>query len=239
MNLNSIQRLSLEIIGKIKANTRNNGIHDIFRIIYYYTTEFYWRVFFNIGELKQTFLKDVGINKKQCVDYSHTDFLDFRKAMKGLTINSNTDVFIDFGSGMGTTVLMASMYPFHKVIGIELSKEFNSIAEEYIKINRRKLKCRNIEFAVTDATKFIIPEQAAFLYFYNPFYGEILEKVIENVKVSLKRTPRELMIIFKNTEHFEKIKAISEWLIEIRRFRCFWGHDCVIYKARVNYFSQL
>lgn len=224
--------LSNDILRKIIRSIRSRGFKQLFHILHYYSYEFYWRLYFNIPNLKLIHLKEIGINNEECHYYSHSDFLDFRRVMNTFTVNPNKDVFIDFGSGMGTTVLMAAMYPFKKVIGIEIAEEFNAAAKNFLKKNRRKLKCKDIDLLLIDATRYVVPEDANFVYFYNPFHGEVLEKVIDNIKKSLKKNPRDLYMIFKNTEHFEKIKSTSEWLVEVKRQKCFWDHDCVVYKSK-------
>jgi hypothetical protein len=62
----------------------------------------------------------------------------FDIALEGLT-------FIDFGSGKGRTLLMASEYPFRQIIGLEFSPELHRIAESNItRYFSPTQKCRKI-----------------------------------------------------------------------------------------------
>lgn len=53
---------------------------------------------------------------------------DFRRALSSLEIDHRQYCFVDFGSGKGRAILMASRYPFKKIIGIEFAKELHEAA---------------------------------------------------------------------------------------------------------------
>jgi len=52
--------------------------------------------------------------------YQPTDPALFREMMASLPIEFNEFTFVDLGSGKGRTLLMASEYPFKKIVGVEL-----------------------------------------------------------------------------------------------------------------------
>jgi hypothetical protein len=53
--------------------------------------------------------------------------------LKSLPLQSNTFAFVDMGSGKGRALLVASEFPFAKIVGVELSQHLHQIAEENIK----------------------------------------------------------------------------------------------------------
>src|SRR5690242_902248 len=55
-----------------------------------------------------------------------------RNAIALLEIEAAEFSFIDFGSGKGRVLMVASEYPFRQVIGVELSSELNEIAKQNI-----------------------------------------------------------------------------------------------------------
>ena len=55
-------------------------------------------------------------------------------------------------------------------------------------------------------TKYLIPDNAQVFYFFNPFGEEVLQKVIDNIKESVKQHPRKVYCIYLNP----KFKAVFE-----------------------------
>jgi hypothetical protein len=52
----------------------------------------------------------------------------FCRALKALPIRYEEFVFVDFGSGKGRALLLASHFPFKKIIGVEMTPQLNKIA---------------------------------------------------------------------------------------------------------------
>src|SRR5271169_4560215 len=66
--------------------------------------------------------------------YQPTDPDLFREMLAALAEESRADfhdfVFIDLGSGKGRTLLIASDYPFRRIVGVDLLPELHQAAEE-------------------------------------------------------------------------------------------------------------
>lgn len=193
-----------------------------------------WRLGSGMKEVQR--INAEGFENELYHYHGTTYYRDFRNAMKGLQINPEKDVFIDYGTGIGMVVAMAAAYPFKRVIGVEISSELNTIAEEMIKRVDGKRRCGTIELVLEDAVHYKVPPDATVIYFYSPFSGEVLTGTLDNIRTSLIQSPRELTIIFKNPVHLDKMKNHSDWFTERRRFRCYLGHDCVIYEANLSAF---
>jgi SAM-dependent methyltransferase len=105
--------------------------------------------------------------------------------------------FIDIGSGKGRTLLLASDYPFRKIIGVELFPELHAAAERNIEAYRSPdQKCTAFELHCMDATQFQFPEDNLFLQFADPFPAHVLEKVLANLERSLEAHPRKIFISY-------------------------------------------
>ncbi|MFQ5790002.1 MAG: class I SAM-dependent methyltransferase [Acidobacteriota bacterium] len=129
--------------------------------------------------------------------YEPTPAPVFRRMIADLRLRHEDFVFVDFGSGKGKVLLMASEFPFKKVIGVELWQELHRIAEA----NLRRLgpdarQCQAVESLCMDAALYSIPPEPAVFYFFNPFPEETLARVVENIERSLKAHPRKIFIIF-------------------------------------------
>src|SRR6516165_9854438 len=78
--------------------------------------------------------------------------------------------FIDLGSGKGRTLLMASDYPFQRIVGVELLPSLNEIAQQNLaQYQSESQKCFAIESTCADATTFDLPLTPLVIYLFNPF----------------------------------------------------------------------
>jgi hypothetical protein len=109
--------------------------------------------------------------------------------------------FVDFGSGKGKAVLVASRWPFRKVVGVEFSDELIAVARRNLESYRGPaLRCTQVELVRLDATEFTIPDGPLVLYFYNPFREVVMRTVVENILRSLRQVARPILIIYMNPE---------------------------------------
>lgn len=120
-----------------------------------------------------------------------------RRMLSDMTISTN-DVFIDFGSGKGRVLYLAALYPFRKVIGVEISEKLNSIARGNLDKNVHRLVCKDIQLVTSDVAQYEIPGDVTVVYFYNPFEGKIFTDTIDKICASLTKNPREFRVIYAN-----------------------------------------
>jgi SAM-dependent methyltransferase len=107
--------------------------------------------------------------------------------------------FIDLGSGKGRTLLMASDYPFRRVIGVELLPALHTIAQENLaKYHSDEQKCFSIESICADATEFAFPAEPTLLFLFNPLPESGLKRVIANLERSLQSSPRSVFVLYHN-----------------------------------------
>jgi len=123
----------------------------------------------------------------------------FREMMASLPITFDQFAFIDIGSGKGRTLLMASEYPFRKILGVELIGELHRAAEENIRAYKSAAqRCSEIEAVCADACEFVFPAEPLVLYLFNPLPKRALSEVLGRLQVSLAQAPRPLWIIYHN-----------------------------------------
>ena len=71
-------------------------------------------------------------------------------------------LFIDFGSGKGRALLLASELPFKKIVGIEFSPPLHEIARanwrNYLSATQR---CKAVELLCLDVVEYAIPPEPA------------------------------------------------------------------------------
>jgi Methyltransferase domain len=106
--------------------------------------------------------------------------------------------FIDFGSGKGRVLLVASHYPFREVVGVEFSPALHEIAQDNIRKYRSPARrCQNVRSVCADAARFALPEQACVLYFNNPFAGPIFACVLRNIQVLHERAHCKIHVLYQ------------------------------------------
>jgi hypothetical protein len=148
----------------------------------------------------------------------------FEEAFSTFSIRYEDFEFIDFGSGKGRVLLLASNYPFRKIIGVEFSSELHSIALDNIRTYRANTqKCRDITSICMDFTRFQLPTEPLVLFFYNPASNDVMATMASNISRSLKEKVRPIFIIyvtptydvFESAEllRLQKIRSTSNYAI--------------------------
>ena len=129
--------------------------------------------------------------------------------------------FIDFGSGMGRVLLMASRYGFKKIVGVEFSPDLHRIASNNVAVYESRLgRTTDMETVCEDATRYRIPPGPLVLFFHSPFIGRVMERVLANISESYAADHRSIILIFhgKNPRSIEMFEALgfSETELELR-----------------------
>jgi SAM-dependent methyltransferase len=132
--------------------------------------------------------------------YQPTEPALFEEIMAAIPIDDpSTFLFLDLGSGKGRTLMMASEYPFHRILGVELLPDLNQIAQENIrKFKSNNQHCFNIGSICLDAQEFVFPNDQTVVYLFHPFPESVLEKVLDNLNKSLVFSAREMFIVYVN-----------------------------------------
>lgn len=104
--------------------------------------------------------------------------------------------FIDVGSGMGRNLLLASEYPFAKIIGIEHSGYLDEIARRNINVFRSDdQKCKFFDLQCIDALEFSFPWMNQVLYFWRPFSSEIADSFIGKLTEFAKKSAFRIVLV--------------------------------------------
>jgi SAM-dependent methyltransferase len=122
------------------------------------------------------------------------------------------DVFVDIGAGMGRVVLEAArLYPFKRVVGVELSEEFARVARTVIEKNRHRLRCKQVDIVCADARDYRVDDDVTVVYLYNPFLGEVFAAAVQSIIASVDRRPRRLRLIYFNPEEHGQLVATGRF----------------------------
>lgn len=197
----------------------------VFQYIYYFFRSLYYRGFVNTFKLlsyEGKYEKQLGINTHSIVNlnkltlagensqqnhhYQGASYYILFSIFEKLPIETKNLPLIDYGCGKGRALFVAEQCGFTNLIGVDIAKELINDANANKAVYVRKNSQSKIDFLFEDATKYLIPDNAQVFYFFNPFGEEVLQKVIDNIKESVKQHPRKVYCIYLNP----KFKAVFE-----------------------------
>jgi SAM-dependent methyltransferase len=120
--------------------------------------------------------------------------------------------FVDLGSGKGRTLLMASDYPFRRIVGVELLPALHAIAQQNLAAYQNDArKCFALESICADGTSFPFPEGPLVIYLFNPFPEAGLRRAISNLRQNLSAQPRATYVLYHNPQ-LEQVLTRSGFL---------------------------
>jgi len=135
--------------------------------------------------------------------YQPTESALFHEMIETLREHAGIDfsefVFIDLGSGKGRTLLMASDYPFRRIVGVELLPTLHETAKQNLSdYHSESQKCFAMESICGDAIEFPFPSEPTVLYLFNPFPEDGMRRVIGKLEQSLREHPQMVYVLYHN-----------------------------------------
>jgi SAM-dependent methyltransferase len=148
--------------------------------------------------------------------YQPTVEEEFAAIMQNLTtVDFETFTFIDLGSGKGRALLLAAMYPFAHIVGVEVQPELDAIARDNIaRFHEAGQQCESIESLCGDAREYCFPLTNIVLYLFNPFPDYVLREVLMNLVTSARRSPRSIFVLYNapfEKQEFERIPELQQY----------------------------
>jgi hypothetical protein len=145
------------------------------------------------------------------------------------------------GSGKGRALLVASEFPFAKIVGVEISRELSGIAGQNVARYRSvSQRCTTFSLHCADATNYTFESEPLVLFLSNPFGRESVRRVLANLEASLVASPREAYLIYINP-WFEILVRNAPFLRKVRRGGAWWRpwSQYVIYAAFPKVVTEL
>lgn len=116
--------------------------------------------------------------------------------------------FLDIGAGKGRAVMIASEFPFRRIIGVELNAEMARIAQRNVDLWRRAHKSdptagalAPIRILQEDALDFELPSTPTLVFLFHPFEAPVLNAFLRRIETAFASHPGELDLIYANAEH--------------------------------------
>lgn len=178
------------LVRLVRDGPRKAVGHAIYRV-----TEQWYERRLNIDSTAVIELSEFGLHDHRLLECRPTDYRTIRRAFRALPIRPAIDVLLDVGAGTGRVLVMAGTFPFRRIIGVELVPQLADKARENVRQAGPRLRCKDITVFTADATTFEISPEITVFYFYNSFWGEFLERTFENIRTSLRTSPRQHIIV--------------------------------------------
>lgn len=124
----------------------------------------------------------------------------FRFALQQLAdfrVDYSKYTFIDIGVGLGRNLLLASEFPFKRIIGVEISEQLCAIAQENIEqYNNTSGRVCPAEVVCSDALSYSFPPGPLVLYFWEPFSGVTQTAFVKHLEAYLEASGQSIMLVF-------------------------------------------
>jgi predicted RNA methylase len=163
--------------------------------------------------------------------YVPTPARAIRHALQSLPVQPRDFTFVDFGSGKGRALMVASGFGFPRVIGVEASSMLHEVALSNVARYTATTKgTRDIQCLHMDCLDFELPRSNVVLYMYHPFGASVLRRVLERVRQSVEESPREFFVIYVCPTHERAFSAVPGFQ-KVRDFQVMrFDHSWVMYR---------
>jgi SAM-dependent methyltransferase len=144
-------------------------------------------------------------------------------------IDHRTFSLVDLGCGKGRVLLVASDYPFERIVGVEISPALCEVARaNVVRYQPRSRRCRAVDVQNVDATAFEFPPTDLLLHLYHPFDPSLTSEVLSRLEQSVQARPRKVVVAYllytSAVEAVEAVFARFPWLTRRRYEQSVLGH---------------
>lgn len=109
--------------------------------------------------------------------------------------------FLDLGAGMGRALLLASEYPFRKVLGVELNPILAATARRNLTKWRAARRVTSpTRVIIDDAVSVRLPAGPCLIFLFNPFGASVMRRLMKRLAVHYAGQPNQLDLLYVNNE---------------------------------------
>ena len=158
-------------------------------------------------------LEQAGIDAAQVISgngvYRAIPPLHFRAALARLDLCFDDYTFLDYGAGKGKALLLASDYPFRRIVGVEYSRVLHETASANLRLYRSPaMRSRRLEVLHIDARHYEPPDDPLVCFFFNPFDSTIWRDVLGRLQHSFEQIPRPIHIVYVNIRDVDELEDL-------------------------------
>lgn len=148
--------------------------------------------------------------------YTPTPSSVFHEIITSLDVQLDEYTFIDLGSGKGKVLILASQFPFKKIIGVEFSSKLHKIAGQNIQTFCKNIQHKKNVFDLNlmDAADYAFPDGKLVIYMFNPFDEKIIYNIL--IKLSQRGQNTQTRIVYFNPVFGKLIECAGYQLIKYK-----------------------
>jgi SAM-dependent methyltransferase len=166
---------------------------------------------------EQLGIRDVAA-REQAILYLPSPARVTRWMLDQLGVEHADFTFVDLGCGKGRVLLVASEYPFRRIVGVEISPQLAAIARSNLDLYRPRARaCQDVEVINTDATQLAFPDGNLWLHLYHPFEPVVTEAVLAQLEQALQRQPRRAVVAYLT--YASAVEAVDEVFARFPRLK--------------------
>lgn len=164
-----------------------------------------------------------------------------RWMLRNVSLNHRETTFVDLGCGKGRVVVVASEWPFLRVVGVDLSSRLASVAARNAEVIRARFPARTpIEIQVGDAAAFDFPATPLLVHLYHPFETAITARVLDSLRARHEGGAHRIVVAYLlYTGAIDEVLATfrpHRWLPLVRREGSLLGeHDWLIFDSGAGF----
>lgn len=130
--------------------------------------------------------------------------------------------FVDIGCGKGRPLVVATEFPFRRVVGVELAPHLAQLARtNAASIAARHPGRRPIEIEAGNATSVLAPADRVVYFLYNPFGRSLVKALVEHVERQLQHSLEHAFFVCYNPVHAEVLDQsphFARWSAQTNRY---------------------
>lgn len=113
-------------------------------------------------------------------------------------------VFLDIGAGKGRAMMLASMYPFRRVVGVELHPALAAVARKNIEVwEETYADVAPMRLVEDDVMRLRFPVGPCLVFLFNPFDAVMMDRFLLRLSRVFAGRSGELDVLYVNDEQRE------------------------------------
>jgi SAM-dependent methyltransferase len=109
--------------------------------------------------------------------------------------------FIDVGAGMGRAMLLATEYPFQRVVGVELNPLLARVARRNVESWQDAKRAKTqMQLICGDAVDAPLPDGPCVVFMFNPFGASVMRRLLKRLAVVFVDRATKLDLLYVNHE---------------------------------------
>ncbi|MDB5578004.1 MAG: hypothetical protein JWR80_3180 [Bradyrhizobium sp.] len=201
LSTNGPRQFSRKLIGKLREKLGLSRRHQQYftrKALFDSAFDAQWGI--DTGGIQR--LHDLNIDSPSArfgTSHIASDPQEFSAALASIDLPLDSFTFIDLGSGKGRALILASAFPFERIIGIEFAQELNDVAQRNVAyLKERDPRASRIQPLCCDAATYRFPDGPLVLFLFHPFDSPIMKAVAANAMATWRANPRPVRVVYVN-----------------------------------------